>query len=72
MLKPLAERMNKRQVDASFKEGLLPHIDSVCRERSGTTDRIAQWEAWNNYTDSLCKDGLITDWQYHNWANPYG
>jgi len=72
MLKPLAERMNKRQVDASFKEHSLPHIDQVCRERSGTIDRIARWEAWNNYTDGLCKDGLITDWQYHNWANPYG
>ncbi len=22
---------------------------------------------WNDYTDSLCKEGDITDWQYHNW-----
>ena len=72
MLKPLAERMNKRQVDADFKENSLPIIDAICRERSGTIDRIARWEAWNNYTDMLCKDGMITPWQYDNWANPYG
>lgn len=72
MLKPRDQRMNKRQVNASFKEGILPHVDSLCRERSGTTDRIARWEAWNDYTDSLCKDGMITPWQYENWANPYG
>ena len=63
MLKPRDQRMNKRQIDANFKEHFLPHLPD---------DRIAQWEAWNNYTDSLCKDGMITDWQYHNWANPYG
>ena len=64
MLRPRDQRLNKREAVASFKEHYLPHIDP--------TDRIAQWEAFNNYTDSLCKDGLITDWQYSNWANPYG
>lgn len=72
MLKPLAQRMNKRQVDASFKEHVLPEVDRVCIERSGTTDRIARWEAYNNYTDMLCKDGMITIWQYENWGTPYG
>ena len=28
-------------------------------------------EAWNNYTDSLCKDGEISDRQYSTWSNPY-
>lgn len=64
MLRPRDQRLNKREVVALFKEHFLPFI---CK-----ADRIAQWEAFNNYTDSLCKDGLITDWQYSNWANPYG
>lgn len=28
-------------------------------------------EAWNNYTDSLCKDGRITPRQYDTWTNPF-
>jgi hypothetical protein len=27
-------------------------------------------EAWNNWTDGLCKDGEISDWQYENWSQP--
>ncbi len=36
-----------------------------------TIDYIARREAFNNYTDMLCKDGLITDEQYHEMDNPY-
>jgi hypothetical protein len=64
MLKPRDQRFNKRQIVAMFKEHFLPFISKA--------DKIAQWEAFNNYTDSLCKDGLITPWQYENWDNPYG
>lgn len=34
-------------------------------------DKIAKQQAWNDYTDSLCKDGIITNWQYNNWSNPF-
>lgn len=34
-------------------------------------DVVAKREAWNNYTDSLCKEGYITSKQYHNWTNPF-
>ena len=34
-------------------------------------DKVALRESWNNFTDSLCKDGEITDYQYNNWSNPY-
>ena len=34
-------------------------------------DRVALREAWNNYTDSLCKDRLISSKQYNNWTNPF-
>lgn len=28
-------------------------------------------EAWNNFTDSLCKDRQITSKQYDTWTNPF-
>lgn len=34
-------------------------------------DTIARREAWNDYTDMLCKDRLITSYQYENWSNPF-
>lgn len=36
-----------------------------------TLDKIARWEAWNNFTDMLCKDGQITDHQYSTWVSPF-
>lgn len=34
-------------------------------------DKPALREAWNNYTDMLCKDGRITQHQYDTWLNPF-
>lgn len=34
-------------------------------------DVIWRREAWNNYTDMLCKERRITTWQYENWTNPF-
>ena len=34
-------------------------------------DAIAKRESWNNYTDALCKEGLITLKQYENWGQPF-
>ena len=34
-------------------------------------DTIAKREAFNNYTDSLCKEGKITLKQYENWGQPF-
>jgi len=34
-------------------------------------DVIAKREAWNNFTDALCKEGYITDSQYDRWTNPF-
>lgn len=34
-------------------------------------DTVALCEAWNNYTDSLCKDGALTGLQYH-YCPAYG
>lgn len=34
-------------------------------------DVPAKREAWNNYTDSLRTDGLISEKQYNTWDNPF-
>ena len=34
-------------------------------------DQVALRKALNNFTDSLCKDKLITVKQWDNWTQPY-
>jgi hypothetical protein len=34
-------------------------------------DIVWKREAWNNFTDYLCKDGQISSQQYDNWTNPF-
>ena len=34
-------------------------------------DYVAKREFFNNYTDMLCKDGVITSKQYETWSNPF-
>lgn len=34
-------------------------------------DDIAKWQYFNDYTDMLCKDGMITSHQYNTWSNPF-
>ena len=34
-------------------------------------DVIAKRTEWNNFTDALCKGGVITLKQYENWSNPF-
>ena len=57
--------------DASnfFEYEILPAI-RFAHERDGQPDWPARREAWNNWTDSLCKDRQISDWQYENWSHP--
>ena len=60
-------RITKKEVVASFRRMLK---DSP----TGTLlrgDSIAKREAFNNYVDSLNKDGLVTDYQAYNWSNPF-
>ena len=52
---------------ADFKENIEPSVIT----QYGTDDIIALSEAWNNWTDALCKEGRLTESQYDNWDNPY-
>jgi len=56
-------RVTKQEALTMFRECVR------CTEFNG--DIIAKREAWSDFTDGLCKDGLITQKQYDNWSNPY-
>ncbi len=60
--------MTKKEVLADFKENILPEIKKL--ERNGV-DMPMRSQAWNDYTDSLCKAKCITSKQYNTWANPF-
>ena len=57
------------QAVENFNDFILPIVKQGM-EQDGEPDYIARSEAWNNWTDSLCKDGQISDWQYENWTHP--
>ena len=59
--------MTKKQAFREFSELYPPETF----RRRGGVDHPMRNEAWNNYTDHLCKDGQITAKQYHNWAGPW-
>lgn len=52
-----------------FEEYILPYVRETY-EADGIPDWPARREAWNNWTDGLCKDGEISNWQYENWSQP--
>jgi hypothetical protein len=52
-----------------FKNYVLPTVKAML-EQDGEPDYVGRSTAWNDWTDSLCKDGRISDWQYANWSHP--
>ena len=61
-------RTTKKEVVAQFRE---LWAETVSLEPHWRGDSIAKRTAFNDYTDSLCKDGIITTYQYENWSNPF-
>jgi hypothetical protein len=55
--------MTKKQALQMFTEYIAPSIPKG--------DTIARRCAWNDFTDSLCKDNEITLRQYESWTNPF-
>ena len=52
-----------------FREDILPYVIERY-ESDGIKDGPARRETWNDWTDSLCKNRQISDWQYMNWSHP--
>ena len=53
-----------------FEGEVMPEIRVIEARQSGNPDWPLRRETWNDWTDSLCKDGTISDWQYANWSQP--
>ena len=56
-----------KQACNQFEYIHLPVI-KLAFEKDGVPDWPARREAWNNWTDHLCKNKEISDWQYENWS----
>ena len=61
--------MTKKQALQIWRSEILPGIRAVEKVR-GHVDLPGRCEAWNNWTDSLCKSGQITPHQYETWTHP--
>lgn len=57
--------MTDREVSAMWESECLPYVVKQY-ELDGQPDYVARRESFNDYTDMLCKDGVITDEQYDN------
>ena len=51
-----------------FEEYVLP-VTIATHEQDGEPDFVARSTAWNDWTDALCKNREISDWQYNNWSH---
>ena len=67
MARDINRPMLHTQAVEMFTNDIVPVIPTL---HDGTIDTIATSEAWNNWTDSLCKNRVISDWQYENWSHP--
>lgn len=73
-MQDLYKVMTRDEAIQQFERDILPGIIEQETEWQGGTwhraDVCYRSETWNNWTDSLCKNGEISDWQYENWSHP--
>ena len=74
MARDIPNVITRAQAVAEFDEYIIPMLIEQETEWQGTryphVDLPLRRETWNNWTDSLCKDRQISDWQYENWSQP--
>ena len=61
-------RMTKKEVVQQFRWNWSDFLESNPNYRG---DKVAKRCSFNDYVDSLNKDGLVTDYQAYNWSNPF-
>ena len=54
---------SEEEVSERFDESIAPFVI----EAYGEDDKVAMNEAFNNWTDQLCKDGELHEFQYNNY-----
>ncbi|AGH16143.1 hypothetical protein CPWG_00032 [Cyanophage MED4-117] len=63
----MPKKMTKAEAVKNFRQLWKDHL----KGSRLYYDTIAKREAFNDYTDTLCKQGLITLKQYENWGQPF-
>jgi hypothetical protein len=58
--------MTKQDALRDYNTRIKPYVVA----RYGPQDKPALRQAWNDYTDQLCKAGKITQRQYERWIGP--
>lgn len=58
-------KITKLEAIDQFKEIYADYI------KENKDDKIAIRTAWNDYTDMLLKDGILTENQYNTWSQPF-
>jgi len=69
MASNLPHVMTFAQACETFTNEILPLVQEHY-EQDGEPDMPARCQEWCNWTDSLCKNEQISDWQYENWSHP--
>ena len=54
--------ITKKQAENIFKE----EYTEILKNETKTTIHCM----WNDFTDFLCKDGMISERQYNTWSHP--
>jgi len=74
MARDINSPMLHKEAVAYFEEWILPLLTIEETESQGgvwkRVDEPLRSETWTNWTDSLCKNRKISDWQYMNWSQP--
>ena len=68
-MKNLNTVMKRDEAIKDFEVTYVPVI--LAREKvNGKRDMPLRRQLWNDFYDSLNKNGLISDWQADNWTQP--
>ena len=74
MAKNLHNVITWKEACQVFEESIIPElVEQETKYQGGEwqhVDRPLRSETWNNWTDMLCKNEQISDWQYENWCQP--
>lgn len=65
----MSRYMTWTQVVREFTQCVLPGVRDTY-EQDRKIDYVARCEAFNDFTDGLCKDGRISDKQYDEMEHP--
>ena len=62
--------MTKKEALKEFRQEIMPFV-RYAYDQNGVINKPARLEAWNVFTDNLCKLGEITIHQYETWVGPF-